>query len=448
MFPPLPIRAKIAAACAALTAAVIAVFAAGTLVNIFHEQMEAADMELESEARHVAQMMATGEFSRERIQGVQVTTVEPWVAFAVFEADGSLWRSSGAIPEEVARAAVAGDKPVTVHHAKGSWRVRSFAFAGETIVVSCDLAEVHEILFDLLLAYLLALPLAGLVAGVGGWWVATWALQPVRVLTKAAEEIRAENLASRVPTPKGRDEIARLAQVLNAMLARLEGSLRQAERFAANASHELRTPLTIMRGEIEALLRDEPLSPESERRLVSLQEETDRLDRISGNLLLLARLDAGEAPVEPQVLDMSALVAEACEDIDALAASRDVTLETAIEPGVRIRGNGDLLRRLTLNLLDNATKFNLAEGKVRCTISAHPREVRLSVGNTGPGIPAALRPRVFQRFFRADSARERAGHGLGLALSREIARAHGGELRLSDASSNGWTEFIATFPRK
>ena len=446
MFARFPVRTKIAAACAALTAIGIVAFATGTLINIYSEQIEAADLELASEARHIAEMMATGEFSRERLQSTQVNPVEPWVAFALVEANGTLWRSKSALPEEVARAAMPNDEPTTVHHAGGNWRVRSISSGSDSVVIGYDLAEAHETVVDLLFAYLVSLPLAGLVAGLGGWWVAGWALRPVRALAQAADAIRAENLFARLPCPKARDEFAHLAGVFNAMLARLEHSFQQAERFAADASHELRTPLTVMRGEIEAMLREERFSARAEQRLVSLQEETDRLDRISDNLLLLARLDAGDAQVERSSVDLRALVTESCEEFEALAAAREVTLETAIEAGACVYGDTDLLRRLTLNLLDNATKFNVPGGRVQCAVKIHGNEVRFSVGNSGAGIPAVLRPRVFERFFRADPARTAKGHGLGLALAREIARAHGGDLSLAKATCDGWTEFVVSIP--
>ncbi len=444
--PPVSIRVKIAAACALTTAAGVLVFATGTLVNIYEELIEAADMELASEARHVAQIIGVDGFSKDRIQNAKVASVEPWVAFAVFEEDGTIWRSSGSLPEEVARAPVPGKRAVTIHHEHGGWRVRSFIVANRTVVVSYDLEEVHDMVLELLMAYALALPLAGLVAGLGGWWVAGRALKPIRNLTSAADQIRADNLSARVPVPAARDDVAHLAEVLNAMLGRLERSFRQAERFASDASHELRTPLTIMRGVIEAMLRDEQYSPNAERRLVSLQEETDRLERITGNLLLLARFDAGESRAAHDPVDFSNLVGEACDDFVAMASAREVTLEATIAPQIVVQGDNDLLRRLILNLLDNATKFNVAGGRVRCSVTSSDREARLVVANTGPGIPAEMRPRVFERFFRADLARERAGHGLGLALSREIVRSHGGDLQLSSESVNGWTEFVASIP--
>jgi two-component system, OmpR family, heavy metal sensor histidine kinase CusS len=445
----LPIRGKIALWCAALTGATVVVFAIGTLINVYQEQMEAADLELIEEARHVELLFAAGISAPESIERTwSADSGEPWVSFAAFDTDGRLHRATASLPEEVIRGALPPGPPRTVRHDGAAWRVQAFALGSATGVVTFDLQEVHDIVQDLLMAYLLALPLAAFVTGLGGWWLAGRALAPMRELTNAAAAIGPDNLGQRVPVPATRDEIARLATVLNEMLARLERSLRQAERFAADASHELRTPLTIIGGEIEALLRHGSLGEASEARLVSVQEEIGRLGRIVENLLLIARLDAGgpAAPFET-VVDFSKVAAETCDDAQILAAARHVSLETSLQPGLVMRGDPDLLHRLVFNLLDNATKFNVPGGTVRCTLQARGTTLELSVENTGPGIPAELRPHIFERFFRADAARSVGGHGLGLALCREIARTHGGEIHLVSSQPDTRTLFRCALPQ-
>jgi two-component system heavy metal sensor histidine kinase CusS len=444
----LPIRGRIALWCAALTGATIVVFATGTLINIYQEQMEAADLELLVEQRHVHQLFEAGLSAYESVdRSWSADSGEPWVSFAVFDAAGRLHRATPELPEAVARAALPPGPPRTVRHNGGSWRVEAFALGDATGVVTFDLQEVHEIVQDLLVAYLLALPLAAFVTGLGGWWLSNGALAPIRALTAAAAAIRPDNLAARVPVPPTRDEIARLATVLNEMLTRLEQSLRQAERFAADASHELRTPLTIIGGEIDAMLRSGALASTDESRLVSVQEEIGRLGRIVETLLLMARLDAGAQGLPlADAVDFSAIVAGACDDGQLLAAAREVTLEERLAPDLVVRGNADLLHRLVFNLLDNATKFNVPGGVVRCGLEPKASNACLSIENSGPGIPAALRPRVFERFFRGQTARPTGGHGLGLALCREIARAHGGDVELGDGVSENTTRFIVTLP--
>jgi len=145
-------------------------------------------------------------------------------------------------------------------------------------------------------------------------------------------------------------------------------------------------------------------------------------------------------------VDLSSLVSEACEDAQLLASTRRVTLDAIIAPGLSVRGNPGLLRRLVLNLLDNATKFNVAEGRVSCLLEERERQIVLKLTNTGPGIARDLQPHVFERFFRVDPARGRSGHGLGLALSREIARAHGGDLTLERSVPGATTVFQVVLP--
>ncbi len=444
----LHIRGRIALWCGLLTGTTIVVFATGTLINIYQEQLEAADIELAVEQRHVLALFSTGLTAFESIdRSWTADSGEPWVSFAVFEGKGYLHRATASLPEPVARGALPPGPPRTVRHNGGAWRVQAFPLGEATGVVTFDLQEVHEIVLDLLTAYLLALPLAALVAGWGGWWLAGRALAPVRSLTSEAAAIGPENLDRRVPASPDRDEIGGLASVLNEMLERLERSFRQAERFAGDASHELRTPLTIIGAEVETLLRRQDLSAEAESRLISVQEEIARLARIVDNLLLIARFDAGRV-VDPREtpIDFSALLAGLCEDAQILATTRQVSFESRIPPGLAVPGDTDLLHRLVFNLLDNASKHNSPEGKVHCELRSRGDTVELAVENTGPGIPAGFQERLFERFSRADPARSSGGQGLGLALCREIARAHGGDVSFDKTAPAGWTRFVVMLP--
>ncbi|MGC4016296.1 MAG: ATP-binding protein [Luteolibacter sp.] len=253
-------------------------------------------------------------------------------------------------------------------------------------------------------------------------------------------------MEKRLPAVEVDDEIGQLTGVINDMLDRLEKGLRQAERFASDASHELRTPLTIMKGEIDGLLARPDLPHGIEEKLVSQQEEISRLDRITERLLLLARFDAGAYVPARQQIDFSELVKEACEDMELLTSSRDLTMEVDIHPALHLQGDSILLRRVVLNLLDNAAKFNIPSGSLACRLEQEQGVARLTVSNTGPGIPDEEREKIFERFYRTDAARVRAGYGLGLSLCREIVRAHGGDIRLENPPHGRLTNFIVTLP--
>ena len=440
----MPIRLKFALWAAGLAGAMLLLYSAGTLAFVYREQIEAVDLELAGEAKHIAELDRQ---APARQTADEIMRHEPWLAYAIYDGTGAARRRSAGLPESATRAALNRTRPRTVQTSTNAWRIGAFRQGDETIVVAYNLTEIRGIVAHLLTGYGLTLPLVLAVAGVGGWWVAGRALRPVRELTSAAERVQAAHLAQRVPVPKPRDDIQRLALVLNAMLARLEGSFNQANRFAADASHELRTPLTIIRGEIERILHTPGLDAANESRLVSLQEEIDRLDHITDHLLLLARFDAGRADLSFVPLDLSALMHGVCEDAELLATAQDVTLQTEIPPGVTVAGDAGHLRRLLLNLLQNATRHNRPAGEARCKLTVANGRATISVANTGPGIPAMLRERIFERFSRGDASRtDRKSHGLGLSLCREIVHAHGGTLVLGPERADGWTEFIVELP--
>jgi signal transduction histidine kinase len=316
-----------------------------------------------------------------------------------------------------------------------------------TIVIAHSLVEANDIIQNLMLAYGLSLPVVLLMAAAGGWWVSGRALRPLRALTAAAESVRPDLPEWRVPVdPAGaRDELRRLADVLNDMLTRLERSFQQSQRFAADASHELRTPLTIMHGEIERLVQVPGTDPAVAEKLVSLQEEILRLDLITEHLLLLARFDSGAAVMQRERVNLSKLITSACEDVELLSSAQRITLRTVVPPDIFVEGDAAHLRRALLALLDNAVRYNQPEGEISCALDVDGPQAAIHIRNTGPGIPAEARAQLFQRFFRVDQARTRGGHGLGLSLAREIARAHRGDVTLAEGDREH-TEFVLTLP--
>lgn len=441
----LPIRWKFAAWMAGLTTFILIVYSGSTLLNFYQEQIEAVDLEINAEGQR---LLGLKDLSRAEAAAREDETYAAWLAHAVFDEFGALRFRSERLTEKTARFALVHDLPQTVRDGERRWRIAAFEASGVSVVVAYDLAEVWDVLADLVLAYVLSLPVAIAIVALSGVWVSGRVLRPLGALTNAVERVRAEQLDDRVPVPAVKDELQRLTVVFNTMLGRLQKSFEQARRFAADASHELRTPLTIMRGEVDSLMRAPGLTSEHQRKLVSVQEEIARLHHITDNLLLLARFDTGAVPIPVQDLEFSALVADACEDIEVLAESRQVRIEGNLAEAVRIVGDHSHLRRVVLNLLDNALKFNVPGGAVRCSLAVEKGSAVLRVANTGPGIQAEVRSRLFERFFRADPSRSdaRPGHGLGLSLSREIARAHGGDLQLAESAAADWTEFVLSLP--
>jgi heavy metal sensor kinase len=294
-------------------------------------------------------------------------------------------------------------------------------------------------------ALLAALPAALLLIGVGSWLVSQRALRPVRRLTWLVQRVEAQGLDQRLRAADEDVEFLPLITVFNEMMDRLEKSFLQAARFSADAAHELKTPIAILQGELEEGLQSAPPGSAEQRRYGELLEEVQRLKGIVRQLLLLSRADSGQLRPSLTRHDLSGAVESAAEDAEAMAPDLELTRE--ISPGLYVMADPDLITQVVRNLVSNAIRYNRPQGTVRFGLKQADGEVHLTVANTGPGIPPADRDRIFERFYRGDRAhgRETDGIGLGLSLSREIMRAHGGRLVLED-SRDGWTTFLMALP--
>lgn len=285
------------------------------------------------------------------------------------------------------------------------------------------------------------LPLGLLLAAGGGWALARRALAPVERMAEAARRISAEHLAERLEESGTGDELDRLSSILNAMLERLDLSFRQMRQFSADASHELQTPLTILQGELEVALRT-PRTTEAYRQAIkSALQEIERMAGLVEGLLLLARADSGMLRLDLKPIDAAQLLAEMYERMRILAQSQSVILDLeALEPH-RVLGDAERLRRLLLNLVDNAIKYTPAGGRVTLSLQQRKDTVCLSVRDTGIGLSESEQEHIFQRFYRADSARDQKaqGSGLGLCIARSIAEAHGGTLQVTSRIGEGST---------
>jgi len=294
-----------------------------------------------------------------------------------------------------------------------------------------------------------AVPLTLLVIGVGGWFLARQSLAPVVAMARSARQIGAESLDRQLPVSNPRDELGQLATTFNELLTRLSAAFAQQRRFMADASHELRTPLSVMNTAASVTLKKEHREEEEYREALQMMaEQTRRLSRIVKDMFILARADAGRYPLQKRTLYLNDLLEEVARAGSMLASDKGVTVELTNLPEAAFHGDEDLLRQMILNLTDNAVKFTPPGGVVRLGLTRQAHEYRLSVSDTGPGIPAEARPHLFERFYRADKSRSRSedgGAGLGLAISRWIAQAHEGDLELADSTRTGAT-FVARLP--
>ena len=297
------------------------------------------------------------------------------------------------------------------------------------------------------LALAIILPAAIGISAVAGWWLARRALRPIDGVIRTAQRIRAANLNERIAPREVDDELGRLISTLNELLERLELNFRQVSRFSADVSHELRTPLTIIQGEAEVALREGASREEMQLALEVALDEAQRMSKLVKNLLMLARLETGqerphfvETPLAPIIEDVS-------EEGLALARAKGVTFSAHTVENASVWGDAVLLHQLAFNLVDNAVKYTPAGGTVELSLSRNGSSVRLSVKDTGVGIDEAELGRIFDRFYRGDSARNHTegGSGLGLALVAQIAEAHKGTIQVTSKPGEG-SVFTVTLP--
>ena len=291
-------------------------------------------------------------------------------------------------------------------------------------------------------------PIALLLAGLGGWFLAHRSLAPVVAMAERARHIGGEDLSGRLPVVNPHDELGRLAATFNELLARLESSMHQQRQFMADASHELRTPVTTTRTAANVALQQPHRDEEEYRKTLGIiEQQAMRLSRIVDDLFTLARADAGTYPVRMQPMYLDEALEEAAAAARVVASTRRVGIEVEAQSSASFMGDEELIRRLLANLLDNAVRHSPAGSTVRVELRPAPGGYRLVVADQGSGIAAEHRPHIFERFYRVDASRTRGNHdggaGLGLALARWVVTVHGGNITLSDSSESGSTFSIS-----
>jgi signal transduction histidine kinase len=324
---------------------------------------------------------------------------------------------------------------------------RRFGAVQGVVQVVQPLAATRRALDQLTQILLVLVPGALLLAGLGGAFLTGRALQPVREITRATSAIQAENLAARLPV-RGRDEFARLTAVLNGMLERLETAFERQKRFTGDASHELRTPLATIKA-TASLAREDAWGAEAcQGALATIESAVDRASRIVDDLLLLARVDSRRLAIAGGAVPVQSLleraVLEATTTAPASSPGPPVRIELPAAATLQVLGDADQLTRLLVNLLENARRHTPASGSIRLAAGAEDGLVVISVTDTGEGIAPEHLPHLGERFYRLDAARTRArgGAGLGLAICKSIAEAHGGAIRIDSVRGEGTTVTI------
>lgn len=308
--------------------------------------------------------------------------------------------------------------------------------------------RLEQLVLTIVIAFFVGVVPAILVGG----WIAGRALEPVdRMITEVREITDGRSLHRRVAVPMERDELGRLAETLNQMMTRLERSFAALRRFTADASHELKTPLTVVRAGVERAITRPGVPPETLAPLEETLQEVNRMTELLDSLLTLARADEGRADLHREPVDLREILEEAGETGELLAEHAGVGIEIRLPPQpVVVEVDRSRMRQLALNLIENAVKYTPRGGQVSVELAGNDGRVVFTVADTGIGIAPGDLPHVFDRFWRADSARtrtsERAGTGLGLAICKWIAEAHGGTIEVQSRPGRG-TTFTVGLPR-
>ena len=296
------------------------------------------------------------------------------------------------------------------------------------VVVGQSLDDRDETLSGLAASFAVGGPIAVLLASIAGYLLAATGLRPVEAMRRRAREVSLTRAGERLPLPAARDEIRRLGETLNDMLGRLQRSFERERRFVADAGHELRTPVAIVKTELEGAVRTGDYGPEVRESLVAAIEECDRLAQLAEDLLVVARSAEGELPVRPEDLRAGELLEDVRARFADRAGQRSRTIRVEAEDGLSLNGDPLRVRQALGNLVDNALRHG--DGDIVLRSRRANGGVELEVSDQGAGFEPAIADRAFERFARGDQARTRGGTGLGMAIVRAVAEAHGGRAEI------------------
>lgn len=316
--------------------------------------------------------------------------------------------------------------------------------AGEpwTFAVSASLEEAETLLNRLRILFFILIPLVLLIASVGGRWLSRRALKPVDEMTAAAKSVGAANLSERLSVPHTGDELERLAEAWNSMLARLEESLKRLSRFTADASHELRTPLAIIRTTAELAARRPRPAEVYRDALNQVTAESERMTRLLEHLFFLARVDAEVVEMPQSTFDLAPLVEKLCSQISVIAVAKQLRIHyERSQERTLVLGNEAAIQRLILALLDNAVKYSRGNSEVHIALKNAANQVSLEVIDSGPGITESELPLIFERFYRGHHSQDGAkeGSGLGLSLAAGLAERNNARIEVVSQPGKGST---------
>jgi len=450
------IRARLTTWYTVVLSLMLVVYASATYLAVRHEFLEQLDDDLYDDFEAAQRSLSVGPDGRIAWASDRHhdSDNDPDRATELWSTDGQLIYQSAAslpLPAVAASAPTRVSKYESIITDGNQWRTLTgpAKVGGRTLLLRVSRSEdrVRGELEEVLTVLIVGFPIVIALAGAGGYLLASRALAPTDRLASEARRITAQRLHERVSVPNRQDEIGRLAAVINDTLARLESSFEQLRRFTSDASHELRTPLTVIRAIGEAGLAETRTPAAYQEAIGSMLEEVDRLTNLLDTLLRLSRADAGAIPLSPSALDLQRLTQDVTSSLGILAEERQQHLHVTGNDPVPVFADGQVLREAISNVLDNAVKYSPRGSRIDVSLRAEGSQAVLTIGDEGPGIPAELRDKVFDRFFRVDEGRSRdhGGAGLGLAIARWAVEASGGEISV-DNKATGGSLFRITLP--
>jgi signal transduction histidine kinase len=451
----LSLRARLTLWYVVVLVVVLAVFAGNVLIIQRRIGMERIDHELDATNIQLANMLREElrELDAPKLAAEESRNViaSPGRAMAIFDADGSVLATS---LEALSLGEVApGGPPApgnrTIQVRSGAWRVhvRRETLDGVSmlLVLASPLGDLVRDQREIRAAISLGIPIALLLATAGGFWLAATGLHPITMMAQRAASIPPTGTEDLGP-PVRDDELGQMTRAFNGLVARLRAALQTQRQFMADASHELRSPISVIRTAVDvALSREHRDEAEYRDTLTMTAAQSRRLSTLVADMLLLARADAGGYPLRPIDCYLDDLVDECRRAVSVLAVARRVTVASTGASDVPIRGDDELLRRLLVNLLQNAVQHTPAGGVVSVDVSVNAVQVVIRVNDSGPGIADEDWERIFDRFVQLDPSRRSEGAGLGLTIARWIAEAHGGAVTIERSTRRG-TTFCVVLP--
>lgn len=368
----------------------------------------------------------------------------------VFSSDVSEWEGLDAVTTVVFLKGTVPSLPVleTVEFPSQEYPVRIvLGQVGPDIVLQIgETLEKKEEIMELLLKVFAGMVFLGIPLASGvGWLITRKAVRGIEEVSRAAKDLERGDLERQVTVKAQEEEIQTLMDTFNAMAARIRTLIHEMREMTANIAHDLRSPLARIRAMSEGTLGGTNGGKDYKVAAADTLKECDRLMHLINTTLDMAEVDAGVTNGAKERVDLSQLMSDLCELFEAVAEEKHIILKVSIEPNCHIYGIKHQLQRMVANLLDNAMKYTPSGGQVSIELTRSPRNCRLTITDTGVGIPLSDQPRVFDRFFRCDHSRSQEGSGLGLSFARSVARAHGGDITVMSEPSQGST-FTSTFP--